>query len=187
MNDKLQDIKDAQKRRFELLTDLTNQKEELAKQKKGQQRAIKEGRDPLEYETAMMHIETRIAGIKSVIKTIDEGLKDENEEQAKKQREEKLEAIEQAKRECLNVAAEIYLMLSEVLEKTKQLREKYAVYKPLARGIEIQQDHNFQRKVSNLIYLLEKGIAELLPSFPREIFTDGELPSPDELRRSIRK
>jgi hypothetical protein len=184
MNDELQKIKGAQQRRFELLQDLTKQKEELDRQNKQQQRAILEGRDSLEYETAIIRIETKIAGIKAVIKALDQDLKGLDEEQARKDREERLQKIEQTKSECLDIASEIYALIGEIITKTNGLKEKYDEHRALARGV--KQEGNFQNRISHLMYSLKKGVSDLLPSFLREIFADGKLVKPDDLRRTFK-
>ena len=188
MNDELQKIKDAQKRRFELLTDLTNLKEKLAKQKKRQQEAIYQGRDSLWYETAIIRVETKIAGTKSVIKSLDEDIKGLDEEQAKQEREKKKLEIEHSKKECFDTATEIYLLFSNVVEKYNLLKEKYSRYRSLSRGmLETPQEVQFKRKISNLSYLVKSDVSELLRIFPKEVYADEEIPNADALIKSLNK
>jgi len=186
MEDQLQQIKNDQAKRFALLTDLTNLQNELTKQKQYQERAILSGSDSSDYEAAIVRLEIKIRGIKSAIKTLDEGLKGLDEEKARQERQKKLVQMEKEKLECLAIASDIYLLLADVIGKINQLRDKYRNdYLPVARAV--KQEHNFEMKISNLYHVLGKGIGELLPSFPREIFADGKLIKPDDMRRSLKK
>jgi len=185
MNDELQKFRETRKQRDDLRAELSELQAQLKKNIEDQELAILQSRDSLQYETQIVRLRTKIEGTGTALKSLDAVLKEMDEENAIRLREIKFEQIKQAKAECLEILAGIYLLFAEDIEQMVALKAKYGEYRLLARGT--NQDSQLLMKISNLIYTFKHKLPELLTGFPAEIFRDGKLPKPEELRKSLQK
>jgi len=192
MNDLLQQIKEKKNRLAALQKELTELQAKLDREKKAQQRAIIDNPHELtgvlsgiDYEIG--RLEKRIEGQKKAIKTIQDELAGMNEEQAVQLRREKLEQVESKRQECLESASVVYLQLASSVEMTNHLLESYTAFRQSKAGLALPGSDNFGNRIANLLSLLRREVPGVLASFPREIFAEGNVPTPDTLRRKYKK
>ena len=84
---------------------------------------------------------------------------------------------DRARGEILKLLAEIYGMLGAIAGRFSDLRAAEKEFKAGLRASDPRTAHEKSWKLGLLINSLEKQIPQLLPTFPREILRDGELPT----------
>jgi chromosome segregation ATPase len=182
-----QEIADLQKQRSNLSARYEEKKKLLVERKAAQEINLIAGNDTSNIRAEIQDIQIDIQGLYRAIKVLDENIEKLQKDRGIEFQFAALALAEEAGPgaiEALKPAYEALIMFVEMnidaMAKAKELEAKLkAVKRPTPMT-------NLSHRISRLFQEIERELPLILDSYPIELFKDGSLPKPEELKRRLK-
>jgi len=189
MNEKMQEIKkqieDANQKALALKAEIKSLTSLLADKKAEQATAILEGTPTSKIESDVMSLQTRLSGTQQAFEKQYQILSGYQVDEAHELKNIGRAQAEKTNTESTQIIIEIYTLISRAVPLIVELRAKNVEHLKGLRAANPTERLQSTR-TSRFINSFEAEMLKLLPIFPDEIFTDKELPTPDELKQSLK-
>jgi hypothetical protein len=178
-------IENAEKRHAVLKSDITGLLNRLDEKRTEQETAILAEKPTSNVMAEIMSLETELSGTQRALEKQAQILSNFQSDRAAEVRSIGRAQAEKAGVESTQIIIEIYSLVSQAVPRIVELRAKNFEHLKGLRAANPTERLQSTR-TSKFINSLEIEIQKILPIFPDEIFANKELPTPDELKQSLK-
>ncbi|MFZ5910408.1 MAG: hypothetical protein ACOYYU_10370 [Chloroflexota bacterium] len=181
------EIEAVKKRMAEIDEEIVALADQREEKRKEQGSAIVEKRNPEKIIKELVALQEGVKGAQAAHSQLAATLRGLEEQRAAELREIGKAEAETARSEIAILEVRLYSRLVDVAESLPDLLKKRAEYIAALKKAGAKERVGIEdSKIAHLLEALKKGILELLGHFPRSILADGKLPTPEDVRRSLR-